>query len=179
VLANAHAAPGRGGEVKRGRRNHGSNMNNWGVFGSMREQWRRLPVDEQSGARAGGGYVAKHAEASASLALSRKPRDTARTLPRKIIGSPAFSAASGLPRRPAQPAEIAQARVFERLLQAECAELQELAHRMAGDRYQQAEPDDSGPSGELTQIRARIDEVHGLLRALQGRFPHSAQDGHR
>jgi hypothetical protein len=123
--------------------------------------------------------VAKHAQASGSLALSRRPRDTARTLPRTISGSPAFSAASILPRRPAQPAEIAQARVFERLLQAECAELQELAHRMAGDRYQQPEPDDSRPSGELTQIRARIDEVHGLLRALNGRFPHSVPDGNR
>ena len=123
--------------------------------------------------------MAEHAKASGSLALSRRPRDTARTLPRTITGSPAFSAASVLPRRPAQPAEIAQARVFERLLQAECAELQELAHRMAGDKYQQPEPDDSRPSGELTQIRARIDEVHGLLRALQGRFPHSVPDGDR
>ena len=123
--------------------------------------------------------MAKHAESFGSLALSRRPRDAARRLPRTITGSPAFSATSALPRRPAQPAEIAQARVFERLLQAECAELQELAHRMAGDKYQQPEPDDSRPSGELTQIRARIDEVHGLLRALQGRFPHSVPDGDR
>jgi hypothetical protein len=124
------------------------------------------------------GYVAEHAEASGSLALSRRPRHAARTLPRTIIGSPAFGAASVLPRRPAQPAEIAQARVFERLLQAECAELQELAHLMAGNQHQQPEPDDSRPSGEL-EIRARIDEVHGLLRALQGRFPHSVPDGDR
>jgi hypothetical protein len=123
--------------------------------------------------------VAKHAEASGPLALSRRPRDAARTLPRTIDGSRAFSAASGLPRRPAEPAEVAQARAFERLLQAECAELQELAHRMAGDKYQQLEPDDFRASGELTQIRARIDEVHGLLRALQGRFPHSVPDGDR
>jgi hypothetical protein len=123
--------------------------------------------------------VAEHAEASGSLALSRRPRDTARTRPRTTSGSPAFSTASVFPRRPAQPAEIAQARVFERLLQAECAELQELAHRMAGDKYQQAEPDDSRLSGELTQIRARIDEVDGLLRALKGRFPHSVPDGDR
>jgi hypothetical protein len=123
--------------------------------------------------------VAEHAKASGSLALSRRPRDTARTLPRTRGGSPAFGATSVLPRRPAQPAEIAQARVFERLLQAECAELHELAHRMAGDKYRQPEPDDSRPSGELTQIRARIDEVDGLLRALQGRFPHSVPDGDR
>ena len=121
--------------------------------------------------------MAEHAKASGSLALSRRPRDSARTRPRTTIGSPAFSAASVLPRRPAQPAEIAQARVFERLLQAECAELQELAHRMAGDKYQQPKTDDSRRSGELTQIRARIDEVDGLLRALQGRFPHSVPDG--
>jgi hypothetical protein len=123
--------------------------------------------------------VAGHAKASGSLALSRRPRDTARTRPRTIISSPAFSPASVVPRRPAQPAEIAQARVFERLLRAECAELQELAHRMAGDKYQQSEPDDSRPSEELTQISASIDEVHGLLRALQGRFPHSVPDGDR
>jgi hypothetical protein len=125
------------------------------------------------------GYVAKHAEVSGSVALSRRPRDAARRLPRTVVGSPALSAASALPRRPAQPAEVAQARAFERLLQAECAELQALAHRTAGDKPQQPEPDDSRPSAELTQIRARIDEVHGLLRALQGRFPHSVPDGDR
>jgi hypothetical protein len=123
--------------------------------------------------------VAEHAKASGSLALSRRPRDTTHKLPRTISGSPALSASSVLPRRPAQPAEIAQARVFERLLQAECAELHELAHRMAGDKHQRPESDDSGPSGELTQIRARIDEVDGLLRALKGRFPHSVPDGDR
>ena len=115
--------------------------------------------------------MAKHAEGSGPLALSRRPRDTARTLPKRMAGSPAFGASNVLSRGPAQPAEIAQARVFERLLQAECAELRDLAHRMG--------PDDSGPSGELTQIRARIDEVDGLLRALQGRFPHSAPNGDR
>ena len=123
--------------------------------------------------------MAEHAQASGPLALSRRPRDAARTLPRTIIGSRAFSAASVLPRRPAEPAEIAQARLFERLLQAECAELQVLAQRMAGAKDQRSEPDDSRPSGDLAQIRDRVDEVHGLLRALQGRFPHSVPDGDR
>ena len=75
--------------------------------------------------------MAKHAVVSGSLALAESSLETARTLPRTIGASPAFSAASALPRRPAQPAEVAQARVFERLLQAECAELQELARRTA------------------------------------------------
>ena len=123
--------------------------------------------------------MAERAKASGSLALSRRPREAARTLPRTIIGSRAFSAAGVLPRRPAQPAEIAQARLFERLLQAECAELQALAQRMAGAKDQRPEPDDSRPSGDLAQIRDRVDEVHGLLRALQGRFPHSVPDGDR
>ena len=123
--------------------------------------------------------MAQRAKASGSLALSRRPRHAARTLPRTIIGSRAFSAASVLPRRPAQPAEVAQARVFERLLQAECAELHDLAHRMAGGKHLRPESDDSRPSGELTQILARIDEIDGLLRALQVRFPHSVPDGDR
>jgi len=123
--------------------------------------------------------VAQHAEASASPALSRRPRNAARMLPRIINGSRALSAASVLPRRPAQPAEIAQARVFEGLLQAECAELQQLAQRMARAKDQRPEPDDFRPSGDLTQIGARIDEVHGLLQALQRRFPHSMPDSDR
>jgi hypothetical protein len=118
------------------------------------------------------GHVAEHA-------LSRRPRNAARLLPRTINSSRASSAASVLPRRPAQPAEIAQARVFEGLLQAECAELQELAQRMARAKDQRPEPDDSRPSGDLTQIGARIDEVHGLLQALQMRFPHSMPDSDR
>ena len=123
--------------------------------------------------------MTKRAEASGSPAFARRPRDNARLHPRTPVGPRSFSAVSVLPRRSAPPAEIAQARVFQGLLQAECAELQELANRMAGDKYQRTESDDSRPSGELTQIRARIDEVHGLLRALQGRFPHSVPDGDR
>jgi hypothetical protein len=115
--------------------------------------------------------VAERADASGSLALSRRPREAARNLPRSVVGSSMLGATGVLPRRPAQPAEIAQARVFERLLQTECVELQELARRIAG-----SEPDNSG---ELKQVRARIDEIDSLLRALQGRFPHAAPDGDR
>ena len=120
--------------------------------------------------------MTQHAETSRWPALSRGPRMANRLLPKTSNGSRAFSAAS-LSTRPAQPAEIAQARVFERLLLTECAELQELAQRMAGGKGRLPAPDDSQPTGDLAQIRARIDEVHGLLRALQGRFPHSTPDG--
>ena len=123
--------------------------------------------------------MAEHDEASGSLALSQRPRDAARTHPRTTSGSPPFSPASGLPRRPAPPAEIAQARVFEQLLQVEGAELQELADRIAGDNPQQSEPEESRASEQLAQIHARIDEVRGLLRTLQRRFPHSAPAGDR
>ena len=110
--------------------------------------------------------MAKHAEASGPLTLSPRPRNTGRPLPKRI---PAFTAPNVLPRQPTQPAEIAQARVFERLLQAESAELRDLAHRMGTD--------DSERAGELTQLHARLDEVDGLLRALRGRFPQSAPSG--
>jgi len=119
--------------------------------------------------------VAGHAEASGSLALSRRPRDAARTLPRTINGHRVRGAASVLP-RPVQPAEVAQARVFEELLRAECAELQELAHRIAGAMDQLSDSDSSQSPRDLMQIRARIDEVHGLLQALQRRFPHFHPD---
>lgn len=122
--------------------------------------------------------MAKRADASGPLALPRRPRDPARTLSRTRVGSSAFGATSIFPRRPAAPAEIAQARAFERLLQAECADLQDLAHRMATGKYQQLEPNDSRPA-ELAQIRARIDEIDGLLRALRGRFPQHLPDGDR
>ena len=115
--------------------------------------------------------MAKHAEASGPLTLPPRPRNTGRTLPKRTAGSPAFTTPNMLPRQPTQPAEIAQARVFERLLQAECAELRDLAHRVGTD--------DSERVGELTQIHARLDEVNGLLRALQGRFPHAGPNGDR
>ena len=122
--------------------------------------------------------MAKHVEASGSLALSRRPRDTARTLPRTMVGSPAFSAASVLPRRPAEPAEIAQARVFERLLQAECAELQELARRMAGDnitnrawRFLAVRRADA----DTRSHRRNRWSAAGVARAV----PHSVPDGDR
>jgi hypothetical protein len=120
-----------------------------------------------------------------SLALSRRPRNRrgrwaapaeystvsdARVLPKTVSGRRTIGAASVAP-RPVKPAEVAQARVFEGLLEAESAELQELAHRMAGAVDHQSDLESSAPSWDLMQIRARIDEVQGLLQALRGRFP--------
>jgi hypothetical protein len=129
--------------------------------------------------------MAQYANASGSLALARRPRsgrtrwaapvdrnDAARVLPKTANGHRAREAAASVLPRPVQPAEVAQARVFEELLQAECAELKELAHRLAGAMDQLPDSASSQPTPDLMQIRARIDEVHGLLQALQGRFPH-------
>ena len=125
------------------------------------------------------------ANSAVSLALSRRPRNSrgrwaaptkystvseARVVPKTVGGRRTVGAANVVP-RPVNPAEVAQARVFERLLQAESAELQELAHRMAGALDQPSDLDSSAPSWDLIQIRARVDEVQRLLQALRGRFP--------
>lgn len=134
--------------------------------------------------------MAQPANSSVSLALSRRPRNSrgrwaapadyndARVLPKTVNGRRTLAAASVLP-HPVKPAEVAQARVFESLLQAECAELHELAHRVAGAANQHRDTDSSAPSWDLMQLRARMDEVQRLLRALLGRFPHQLADPHR
>lgn len=106
---------------------------------------------------------------SGSLALSPRPPDGARPAPTTLDRRRTVRVTTTFD--PAQSAEIAQARVFERLLLADRAELQELARATAT-------PDSSGADSteDLTQIRARLDEIHDLLRALRGRFPHAAPD---
>jgi hypothetical protein len=125
---------------------------------------------------------------SGSLALSRRPRSSrerwaapveyndSRALPKTVSGHRTLGAAGVAP-LPVKPAEVAQARVFEGLLQAECAELHELAHRMPGAADQQ--PDNPSLTWDLMQIRARIDEVQRLLQALRGRFPHTLPESDR
>ncbi len=68
---------------------------------------------------------------------------------------------------PAKPAELAQARAFERILHAEFARLNELATRLSSGRAPLPDPDNGG---ELAQIRERLEEVRHLLRALRDRF---------
>lgn len=128
------------------------------------------------------------ADSSVSLALSRRPRNSrgrwaapdeyndARAVPKTVSGHRTLGAASVLP-RPVKPAELAQARVFEGLLQAESAELHELVHRMAGTVDLQS--NSSAPAWDLMQIRARIDEIQRLLQALRGRFPHPLPESDR
>ena len=119
--------------------------------------------------------MTQKADASGSLAVSPRPRGATRVLPKAVDRHRTLSAARVLA-DPVQPAEIAQARVFERLLQAECAELQELAHRIGRAEGQLSEADSSEQPQDLAQIRARVEELHDLLRALQGRFPHAKPD---
>ena len=74
--------------------------------------------------------------------------------------------------RPVKPAELAQAQVFEMMLQAEFASLSELANRIAGPRdwLKSSGIGTSESHHELGEIYARIDEVLRLLSALRNRF---------
>jgi len=137
--------------------------------------------------------MAQPVESTVSLALSRRPRSSrerwaapveystvtdARISPKTVSGHRTAPAVSALP-RPVQPAEVAQARVFERLLQAEYANLDELAHRVAGAVDQQPDHDGDPSPWDLMLIRARIDEVQHLLQALRGRFQDPVPDSDR
>lgn len=122
--------------------------------------------------------MAQPAETLGSLALAGKPRSERRpwAVPvdyRKTVKGQRTLATASLPSLPVNTAEVAQARAFERLLEAECAELHELARRIAGPAEQQPDSSGSLPAVDLLQVRARIDEVDRLVRALQGRFPHA------
>jgi hypothetical protein len=79
--------------------------------------------------------------------------------------------------RSVTPAEVAQARLFEGILQAEVAELEQLAYRLAGSLDGEPELDSHEPARDLLRIHERIEEVHRLLHALRGRFPRPRWDG--
>jgi hypothetical protein len=111
-----------------------------------------------------------NADTSGSLALSPLPRDAGRPAPTTLSGHRTLRTATLLDQ--AQSAEVAQARVFEKLLQAERSELQELARTT----HETADSGDASSAESRAQIRARLDEIHGLLLALRGRFPHAASD---
>ncbi len=135
--------------------------------------------------------MAQPANWSGSLALAGKARSEQRPwavpvdykaykdvrVPRKTAKAQRTLATASAPSRPVNAAEVAQAWAFERLLQAECAELHDLAHRLAATGDQQL--DSSLSSEDLLQVRERIDEVNRLVQALQGRFPHPRPEAGR
>jgi hypothetical protein len=97
------------------------------------------------------------------------------TRARRMVGADEYLA------RPVRPAELAQARSFEVILQAEFARLDHLANGTAGP-LERLKPADTGSAQlhrDLTQIHARIDEVRRLLDALQNRFLHVRLDNDR
>lgn len=69
-------------------------------------------------------------------------------------------------------AEAIQARLFEAVLLVEIVHLQDLAKSMP-PRGTWGGADGHQPHKALTELDARIEEVHRLLRALRDRFPHS------
>lgn len=121
-----------------------------------------------------------------SLTSSRRPRTSPgrRAAPleysdirrlTKSVGGQRVQATPNTQPRPTTPAEVAQARVFEELLEAEW---NELAHHVA--TAADGRPDDnSGSSWELGYVHARLSEIRQLLQALRGRFPDAVPDSNR
>lgn len=106
------------------------------------------------------------ASESGPLAL---PRDD-------VIGRAALSfdadtepmAAPGVTRR---PADVVQAQLFEKILRAEIAQLEQRADAMAYQWWSRRDRVGDRPPSDLVELRRRIGEVHGLLETLQSRFP--------
>jgi hypothetical protein len=76
--------------------------------------------------------------------------------------------------RPAHPADIAQARMFDAVLQGEIAELEELAASMERKWLRRCErgiDDANRPPGSILRMRGRVSEAQRLLDALRDRFP--------
>jgi hypothetical protein len=96
------------------------------------------------------------------------------SVPIPTSGHPALGATDTLEHR-AEPAEVAQARLFEGILQAEFAELHHLAYRMTGLLHRQPDLNGHELARYRLRIHARIDEIQRLLQALRGRFPHSGE----
>jgi hypothetical protein len=132
--------------------------------------------------------MAQPVKSSESLALPRRPTSDrspwvsslghhdGHLVPKATNGHRTLGATDML-QRTVQPAEVAQARLFEGILQAEFAELHHLAYRMAGSFERQTDLNGHEPSGDLLRLHARIDEVQRLLEALRRRFPHPGWDG--
>jgi hypothetical protein len=76
--------------------------------------------------------------------------------------------------RPAQPADVLQARMFDAILQGEIAELEELVASMEKRWLRRCErgiDDGKRPPESLQRMRGRVSEAQHLLEALRDRFP--------
>jgi hypothetical protein len=76
--------------------------------------------------------------------------------------------------RPAHPADVAQARMFDVVLQGEIAELEQLVASMEQRwlrRCERGSDDENRPPEGLVRMRGRVSEAQRLLDALRDRFP--------
>ena len=76
--------------------------------------------------------------------------------------------------RPAHPADVVQARMFDAILQGEIAELEGLVASMETRwlrRCQRGIDDANRPPEALVRMRGRVLEAQQLLEALRARFP--------
>ncbi|MDA3640294.1 hypothetical protein [Mycobacterium xenopi] len=81
-----------------------------------------------------------------------------------------FAAGDGVARQ-VNPADAAQARLFESILEVEVAQLQQLAMVLASRCGTHSVDDDHLPE-TYSELTARIQDVHRLLERLRDRFPH-------
>lgn len=76
--------------------------------------------------------------------------------------------------RPAHPADIAQARMFDAIMQGEVAELEELVASTEKRWLRRCERGIDAvdrPPESLVRMRGRVLEARALLDALRARFP--------
>jgi hypothetical protein len=76
--------------------------------------------------------------------------------------------------RPAHPADVAQARMFDAIMQGEIAQLKELVATMEKGWLRRSERGIDGedsPPESLVRMRGRVVEAQRLLDALRARFP--------
>jgi hypothetical protein len=76
--------------------------------------------------------------------------------------------------RPAHPADVAQARMFDTIMQGEVAELEQLVASMEKRWLRRCErgiDDENRPPENLVRMRGRVSEAQRLLDALRDRFP--------
>jgi hypothetical protein len=76
--------------------------------------------------------------------------------------------------RPAHPADVAQARMFDAIMQGEIAELEAIVTSMEQrwlKRCERGIDDAHRPPEALVRMRGRVSEAQRLLDALEARFP--------